>query len=130
MKDNTIDTRSWQLDNSSESKILVQPRVIAKYVIWQLQQIPAVQGIGSRAVALTHPMAWQDVDVISPTHVRVPVALAADAQIAPQIDAITRILQTALDVWLATTIHLEVHFVTTVVASHVTSEKDSTRGTH
>lgn len=130
MKDNTIDTHSWQLYNTSESKILIQPRVIAKYVIWHLQQIPAVRGVGTQAVALTHPLAWQYVDIISPTHVRVPVAFADDTEIVSQITAITRILQAALDMWLATTVHLEVHFVTTVVAPHVASEKDTARGTH
>lgn len=130
MRDDTIDNTDWQLNDTHHGHILLQQRVIAKYVIWHLRQLPMVYGVGIHAVPLDHPLAWQCIEVTRADIVVVPVALRADDQIAAHLAHITAILQQALQHWLDIAVTVDVRFTTVITPPHSIAGEDTSRDTH
>lgn len=130
MRDDTIDNTDWQLSDAYRGQISLQPQVIAKYIVWQLRQLPMVHGLGVHAVPLSHPLAWQCVIVERTEYVVVPVALAPDGHIATHLAHITAILQQALQQWLDVAVTVDVRFITTMTPPQSIAGEDTSRDAH
>ena len=116
MKDNTIHTHVMQTRETEVGQIWLRTPVIAKFVVIQLRQIPSVLAVGTSAVPLNHPDAWQQVVVHRTDALEVPLVIVDTVPLASSVAEITTHLQSAVSAWCGMSVTVEVAVVH--VAAH------------
>ena len=106
-----------QTRETEVGQIWLSTPVIAKFVVIQLRQIPSVLAVGTSAVPLNHPDAWQQVVVHRTDALEVPLVIVDTVPLAPTIDTVTEQLQTALSRWCGMAVAVDVAVVRVAPAS-------------
>lgn len=120
MQNNTIHNSGWQLEPPTSGQIQISNRALARYVCYQLVQIPLVRGLGAQAIAVTHPDAWQSIIITRYDFIQVAIAVTADDMTLPLIADVQTRLHQALSQWLGMTITVQLSVATVVAAPPTT----------
>ena len=121
MQNNTIHSSDWQLEPPTSGQIQITNRALARYVLYQLAQIPLVRGIGAQAIAVTHPDAWQSVIITRYDYIQVAIAVTADDMTLPLIASVQTRLHQALSDWLGVNVTVQLSVATVVAAPPTTT---------
>jgi predicted DNA repair protein MutK len=121
MQNNTIHNSGWQLEPPTSGQIQISNRALARYVCYQLAQIPLVRGLGAHAIAVTHPDAWQSIIITRYDFIQVAIAVTADDMTLPLIADVQTRLHQALSQWLGMTITVQLSVATVVAAPPTTT---------
>lgn len=120
MQNNTIHNSGWQLEPPTSGQIQISNRALARYVCYQLAQIPLVRGLGAHAIAVTHPDAWQSIIITRYDFIQVTIAVTANDMTLPLIADVQTRLHQALSQWLGMTITVQLSVATVVAAPPTT----------
>ena len=121
MQNNTIHNSDWQLEPQTSGQIQITSRALARYVCYQLAQIPLVRGIGAQAIAVTHPDAWQSVMITRYDDIQVAIAVTVDDMTFPKIAGVQTRLHQVLSDWLGVNVTVQLSVATVVPAPPTTT---------
>ncbi len=121
MQNNTIPSSDWQLEPHTFGQIQITNRALARYVCYQLAQIPLVRGLGAQAIAVTHPDAWQSIIITRYDSIQVAIAVSVDDMTFLRIASVQTRLHQALSDWLGVNVTVQLSVATVVPPTPTTT---------